>query len=482
MDSARAVPFGTADTFLLLLITVVSFSVRYWNIFWPNGCVFDEVYFGNFTNYYTLQEFYYDIHPPLAKVIAFVFAHMAEYNASINFQDSHIYKYDDYVMLRITPATFSALCAPLAYLAVRFAGFGMAAGCCAACLIMFDTSLGTEGRHILSDGILHFFSMLHVVVLMRTLALPRHGRRFAMWYLACALSLGAACSCKNTAWGLMAMDGLCIALSALPILRIGVLDYIAELAIYGVPLFAVQLLVYLIVFSIHFVLLPHNGPGDGYLSSSMRAQLVPGIEGFALRGYALRGPGLFLRSIKLTMDMHRGNMGIQQFHDSMSFPSQWPLLTGIATFFWSRDGMEVRCLGNVFSYYFVFAGVVVAAIAFWRPKYANALRFVIGWAVCYFPFFLIPRIMYQYHYCIPLMIGAMAAGAALEMFVPQRFRWAVFVIICALTVFGFWLWSPFMYGSTPHDRKWTIWTKLWIDGNEAHQKRRQEYYDKKENR
>ena len=85
--------------------------------------------------------------------------------------------------------------------------------------------------------------------------------------------------------------------------------------------------------------------------------------------------------------------------------------------------------------------------------------------------------MYQYHYCIPLIIGAMAFGAAIEMCVPKKYRGIVLVISCSLTIFGFWLWSPFTYGSLPHDRDITIWTKLWIDGNEEHRKRRKEYYE-----
>jgi dolichyl-phosphate-mannose--protein O-mannosyl transferase len=171
-------------------------------------------------------------------------------------------------------------------------------------------------------------------------------------------------------------------------------------------------------------------------------------------------------------------MGIQQFHDSMSFPSQWPILRGIMTYFWGRDGLEIRCLGNVFSYYFALAGVVLVVFGFRCPQFWSGLQFVIGWAVCYFPFFLVPRVMYQYHYCIPLIIGSMAFGASLDLFIPKKWKQAVAIVVTFLTLFGFWLWSPFVYGTKHHDRNAEIWTKIWIDGDDAHKMRRSSHYAK----
>jgi dolichyl-phosphate-mannose--protein O-mannosyl transferase len=150
------------DAFLLSILTPIAFIIRFWRLSLPAGCVFDEVYFGNFSNFYITSQFYYDIHPPLAKIVAFLFANLSEYDGSIDFHDAHFYPIGDYVMLRVTPATFSALCGPLVYLAVRFFRFSPTAATSAAILAIFDTSLGTEGRHILSDGILHFFSVLRI--------------------------------------------------------------------------------------------------------------------------------------------------------------------------------------------------------------------------------------------------------------------------------------------------------------------------------
>ena len=186
-------------------------------------------------------------------------------------------------------------------------------------------------------------------------------------------------------------------------------------------------------------------------------------------------------------------MGITEFHDSMSFPSQWPILSGVMCYFWGRDGNEIRCIGNVFSYYFALIGVIFTTIQLYNlfnkgskniskifdNRYLLAFRFVFGWAVCYFPFYLIPRVMYQYHYCIPLIIGLMAFGSSLDLYFPRKWREIVAVVVIILAAFGFYMWCPLMYGTKQRDREISIWTKRWIDGNADHQSRRASYYASK---
>jgi dolichyl-phosphate-mannose--protein O-mannosyl transferase len=99
------------------------------------------------------------VHPPLTKIVAFVFANLLGDDGSIDFEylPSDFYPSGDYVMLRVTPALFSGLCGSLVSVSVRFAYFSHTEVTVAGVLTMFNTSLGKEGRHVLSDGILHFF-------------------------------------------------------------------------------------------------------------------------------------------------------------------------------------------------------------------------------------------------------------------------------------------------------------------------------------
>lgn len=470
------VNLGNADALIVFMTGVVSFSIRYWRIAFPNRVVFDEVYFGNFSNYYITSRFYHDIHPPFAKILMFVMANLSEYDGSINFGNCPKagYPLQDYVHLRITPATCSALCYPVIYITMRFMKYSITGSLCAAVLAMFDTSMAAEGRHILTDGILHFFTCLHVAVLSYTLTIRRRRARFWVWHILTGLTLGIACSCKNTAWGLTALDGFAYVVALWDVHVLGWLDYLFEVGVFGTTLLLMTIGVYFVIFSIHFVLLPYDGPGTPYLRPDMKEQLIHGDVGSGLFGMRLKGFGLFTRAYYLTKRMHSGNMGIQKFHVSQSFPKHWPWLGNVMPYFWGGSNAEIRCWGNAFSYGAALFGIIACtALGLKRMSVlSNNIRIVVGYAVSYFPFFLIPRVMFLYHYIIPLIFGCMAFGAFLDVTVRPKYRGLISCTVCCLAMFGYWLWAPYVYGTPRRDKEVTIWTKRWIDGDAEHQRLR----------
>ena len=462
------VKLDTVDTFLVFGFTVVSFWMHFWIIQFPEHVVFDEVHFGNFTNWYTKSEFFFDIHPPLGKLIMFWFANMSEYDGEINFHDDmngKAYENGTYVPLRLTPAFFGAMCPPMLYLSVRFASFSKCAAFAAASLACFDTSLLCEHRFILSDGLLHFFTCLHLVVLFYGLSLERGTFEFWMWQVLTGLSLGAACSCKNTAWGLCALNGAVHFIELWFEFWSFSPGLISELIQRGAVLGGFAAFVYFVSFIIHFALLPFHGQGSAYLREDMRQQLIDtSLVGHELWGARVAGKSLVVRSIVLSIVMHTGNMHITQFHPSQSRPINWPLLTGIRVGFFSLGGKrDVSCMGNVFSYYFAFLGVILILFGFKNPRWMMAMRFTIGWAVSYFPFFLIPRSMYLYHYLIPLMFAIMNLVAIIERVTPRP-AVALFAITL-LSLLCFLYFSPWCYGTPcPNCLSTRVWTNRWWEG------------------
>jgi dolichyl-phosphate-mannose--protein O-mannosyl transferase len=402
----------------------------------------------------------------------FLFANFSEYNGLIQFEGgdrSHVYDSGDYIPLRITPTFFGSLCAPVVYLAVRFGSFSKCAAVTAACLVCFDTSFLTEHRFILSDAFLHFFSVLHILILCYGLGIPRGTAKFFVWQMFIGLSLGAACSCKNTAWGLIALN------AAIPFVDLFVTNSLftltgfEELIQRGFILGISCITVYIASFLVHFVLLPYESDLVASLPSYMQHNFVSTKwAGFEIWGVRVSGTPVVWRAIVLSIIMHTGNMGITQWHPAQSRPVGWPLLTDIRVPFWGHNNCEIACMGNVFSYYLAFIGLFLVIFAKKDPKWVMGMKFVVGWAASYFPFYLVPRVMYLYHYLIPLALGSIAFGCGLDLVVPPLFRGFVAVFACVLAIVGFFLWSPFCYGTPLWDRAVTIWNKNWIEGDAVH--------------
>ena len=464
---------NTNDVYLIFIITILSFITRFWIIHNPECVVFDEVHFGNFTNWYTKSEFFYDIHPPLGKLVMFLFANLSEYDGLIDFEKNYGRNYNDpqYIILRITPAFFSSLCAPLIYLTVRFSSFSSISSFLSSFCFIFETSLLTEQRFILSDGLLHFFTCLFLCIYSFKCSLKPFTFKWNLWLILSGISLGCSCSCKNTSWGLIGFVGFVELFQILQIYKFFCIPLLEDLTYRCMTIYLPALLIYFLSFIIHFILLPFSGQGTGYLPEEMQKQLLlKEKKSSDIWIKRISSPNLYVRIITLAVNMHYGNMGITQFHPFQSRPIGWPLLTDIFVAFWTNGEFEVNCIGNVFVYYFSVISLILNLFAFKKLKWDISLRYFIGWCLSYFPFFLIPRSMYLYHYLIPLMIGCISIGISLDLFLNNYFKGIFLILICFLILFGFYLWSPYSYGTSHFDQKFIIWNDNWINGDKVHRK------------
>jgi dolichyl-phosphate-mannose-protein mannosyltransferase len=454
--------FGTADCFCAVLVSFLALGTRLWLIADPDHVTFDEVHFGNFTNWYIQKRFHFDIHPPLGKMIMATIAGLTQYKGDIDYGGKFGQAYDHnelfFVSQRITPAVFSAFTSPLIYAGCRCLSLSTLSATCAATILTCDLSLIVEGKFILSDGLLHFFVALHIYALCLFLSKASSFRTVFS-----GLTLGAAAACKYTALGLIAIDGTSQVVW-LFVKRPKITKIIKRGAYMLLPAGAI----FVAAWMWHFIANPYDGHNSEYLDREFAATIIAKkTEQFAYWGDRLRGSGLLTRIIYWNQVMNRINMRSDIPHPYESMPIHWPLFTDRWVGFMAAEGgREIFCMGTPFVYWFAFIGLCFGCLGFFVRKSDHVnLLLIWGWAVSYFPFVLVPRTMFLYHYLVPLMFGVMNLVAVAQQWPPDGYKAGAILSITFLCFLCYLFFAPWGYGiRCPDCRSTRLWTERWMHG------------------
>lgn len=105
---------------------------------------FDEVHFGKFAAFYILGEYYFDVHPPLAKLMLGAAGWFSGFDGNFNFEnigDSYSEHHVPYVGIRALPATLGALTVPIIYAIMKESGYSTIIAAFSAVLVLFGKSV-----------------------------------------------------------------------------------------------------------------------------------------------------------------------------------------------------------------------------------------------------------------------------------------------------------------------------------------------------
>ncbi|XP_035757838.1 protein O-mannosyl-transferase 2 isoform X4 [Egretta garzetta] len=128
----------------------------------------DETHFGKMGSYYINRTFFFDVHPPLGKMLIGLAGYLSGYDGTFPFQKpGDKYEQHNYVGMRGFCAFLGSCLVPFAYLTVLELSKSLPAALLTAFILIFDTGCITLSQYILLDPILMFFLMGAVLSMVK---------------------------------------------------------------------------------------------------------------------------------------------------------------------------------------------------------------------------------------------------------------------------------------------------------------------------
>ncbi|XP_062898791.1 protein O-mannosyl-transferase 2 isoform X4 [Mobula hypostoma] len=164
---------------LLMLVTALSLLSRFHHLSEPQHVCWDETHFGKMGSYYINQTFFFDVHPPLGKMLIGLAGYLTGYDGTFPFKKpGDKYEHHHYYGMRAVRnlcAILGSCLVPFAYLIVLELTRSLTAALVAAVVLIFDTGCITISQYILLDPILMFFILGAVLCMLKFNAMKGSG-------------------------------------------------------------------------------------------------------------------------------------------------------------------------------------------------------------------------------------------------------------------------------------------------------------------
>ncbi|EGW33069.1 uncharacterized protein SPAPADRAFT_137353 [Spathaspora passalidarum NRRL Y-27907] len=266
-----------------IVVTTLAAWTRFYKIGTPDKVVFDEVHFGKFASYYLEGTYFFDLHPPFAKLLIAFVGWLIGYNGKFKFEsigESYIENSVPYLAYRSLSAIQGTATVPIMFLTMKTLGFSVAACIMSSIIVCFDNAHVTDSRLILLDATLNLTVAMAIYCYAKFSTYRKHPftQSWWTWLFATGISLSLVISTKYVG----VLTYVTIGIGVLHELWI-LLDYrrgltLGQFAQHFFARFFALILVpfclYLYWFYIHFAVLSKSGPGDNFMSSEFQETLL----------------------------------------------------------------------------------------------------------------------------------------------------------------------------------------------------------------
>lgn len=403
----------------IIILLTLGFIFHFVFLARPAELVFDEVYFSNFAGSYFSHQYYFDIHPPLGKLLI---AGLAKIFAGI----------ENLFVLRFLPALFGALLPLIIYLLLKKIGVSAKIAFFGAFLTVFDNALLVQSKFILLDILLLVSGFSSLYFFLK----QRDEKNNAKSFLFLIISAALAAFSLSIKWTGLSFLGIIVLMSLIDLIK--KFDF-KKAAIKLSILVLVPFIIYYLIFWIHFSILYKSGQGDAYMSPQF--QKAPTGQKF----------------VELNKAMYYYNSTLKATHPYSSKWYQWPLGSK-PIWYWTKTENKkianIYLFGNPVIWWTVLAGIIFSVLGIFIKKIRRKLPplfflLLFGYFVNLLPYIFISRVAFLYHYLPSLIFGILILSILCEKILApvlakaEPFFYFGFLFLCFS---AFLILSPLNYG------------------------------------
>ena len=457
------------------LIIILSSLVTHFLFFGqPRETVFDEVHFGKFISGYFTHEYFFDIHPPLGKLLISGMGYLTGFKPGFSFAEiGQAFPDNAYLWLRLLPILAGVLLPIVIYLLARRLGLSSMASLAAGFFVVFENALITQSRLMLLDPflLLFGFSALLFYFIYETRS---HDARFL---LPAGIFAALAVSVKWTGATFL------LIILIIEIFKTGTNSWMVKnwpryLISRVAFLLIIPGIIYFSIFAIHFSLLSKSGPGDAFMTPEFRKTLAGSADS---QNADLNTLNIFQKFKELNFQMYKSNATLTAGHPYSSKWYTWPFMIR-PVYYWYEQGPQpaesarIYLLGNPVIWWastlaVTYLAVVALALVLKALKSKTVLKlwrannlpvFLLGaWIINLLPFIGISRAMFLYHYFTALIFAILILAYLIDHLENKK---RIFSILLAVSVLSFAFFAPLTYGLPLSEKMYNarVWLKPWL--------------------